>query len=361
LGGHADVCADCGLQVGQSFNSCRNRHCPKCQSLDQHRWLEQRKRRILPAHYFHVVFTLPSELYSLVRRNPRLIYVLLFRAASGALLQLGQDPKRLGALLGITAVLHTWTRDLRFHPHLHCIVTGGGLSTDHKRWVDAGDKHLLPVQVVSPLFRGKFLAALAKMNGQRRLNLTDDLKRPGAFARLLGTLYEKHWNVYAKRPFAGPEKIFAYLGRYTHRVAISNHRILEVTPNGISISTRDGGTATMTPHVLITRFLHHVLPKGFVKIRHYGLAASGNVHTLLATALRLLGTTDPSAEPDPTAKASDIDDWRRLLLVLTGIDLHTCPACGSTRIHRLRLAADGHARAAFTMTTARAPPQRMTP
>jgi hypothetical protein len=315
----------------------------------------------VPTHYFHVVFTLPSELHSLARRNPRLVYDLLFRAASATLLQLGQDPKRLGALLGITAVLHTWTRDLRFHPHLHCIVTGGGLSTDNERWVDAGDQYLLPVQVVSPLFRGKFLDALAKMHDQRRLDLPDDLKRPGAFARLRRTLYTKHWNVYAKRPFAGPDKIFAYLGRYTHRVAISNHRILDVTPDRVSISTRDGGTATMTPQVFIRRFLQHVLPKGFFKIRHYGLAASAHVHTLLATAQRLLGATDPPADADPHPHTTDSDDWQRLLLALTGIDLRVCPACGSTRIHRKRLPADTIARPAFAPPTARAPPSGATP
>ena len=360
LGGHVDVCADCGHQFGQSYNSCRNRHCPKCQALDQHRWVERRMQRLVATHYFHVVLTVPSELHSVARRNAGLFYDLLFRVAAQTLLELGRDPKRLGALLAITAVLHTWTRDLRFHPHLHCIVTGGGLSSDRQRWVDAGGTYLLPVRVISLLFRGKFLDALARLNRERRLSLPDELNRPAAFERLLATLYAKDWVVYAKRPFAGPQQIFRYLGHYTHRVAISNYRILDVTPDRVTISTRDGGTATMTPQVFIRRFLQHVLPKGFIKIRHYGLAASCHVRTLLATAQRLLGAPYRPPEPDIEFRAAGRDDWRRLLLALARVDLLVCPFCGSTRLHRTRLPAHTPRRSAST-AAARAPPLEATP
>ena len=331
LGGHEDVCLDCGHKSA-SYNSCRNRHCPKCQALDQARWLEQRKQRILATNYFHVVFTLPGELRPLARTNPRLVYCLLFQAASQTLLQLGRDPKRLGALLGITAVLHTWTRDLRFHPHLHCIVTGGGLSPDGNRWVDAGDQYLFPVRVLGRLFRGKFLDGLAKLRDRKALDLPSPLTQPGAFDCLRHTLFAKDWVVYAKRPFAGPQQIFSYLGRYTHRVAISNHRLVDVTDDKITISTRQGRTATMTPLGFIQRFLLHVLPKGFVKIRHYGLMASGNVSTLLPVARALLQPVESTSRqtPDP----ADALQWRAMMLALTGIDLTVCPACRSRRIRR---------------------------
>ena len=211
LGGHVDVCPDCGHESTPSYNSCRDRHCPKCQALDQARWIEARKERILPVPYFHVVFTLPGELKPLALRNRRLIYGLLFTTASRTLLDLGRDPDRLNALLGITAVLHTWTRDLRFHPHLHCVVTGGGLAPDGQRWGDSGGKFLFPVKVISALFRGKFVDALQRLH--RNLDLGHDDRLCPDFSRLRKTLFSKKWVVFAKRPFAGPEQVFAYLGR----------------------------------------------------------------------------------------------------------------------------------------------------
>lgn len=359
LGGHVDVCVDCGHER-PSYNSCRNRHCPKCQALAQAKWLEKRRQRILPVHYFHVVFTLPSELQSLGLRSPRIMYDLLFRAASETLLTLGRDPKRYGALLGITAVMHTWTRDLRFHPHVHCIVTGGGLSVEGDRWVDSGAEYLFPVKVLGRLFRGKFLDALGRAHRRGRLSLPPKLSSPGAFARLQRQLFRKSWIVYAKRPFAGPEQVFSYLGRYTHRVGLSNHRLQEVTDEAITISTRNGKTATMPPEEFIRRFLLHILPRSFVKTRHYGLMASSNVGSRLKLAQSLLAKRNP---PTGTADICDIHlaadapkaDWRSMLKRLTGIDLSLCSACGCPRIYRRVItevadAAEGAA--------ARAPPHR---
>lgn len=338
LGGHLDICPDCGDER-PSYNSCRNRHCPKCQALAQARWVSQRRERILPTHYFHVVFTLPGELRPLGLRNQKLIYDLLFSSASATLLELGRDPERLGALLGITAVLHTWTRELRYHPHLHCIVTGGGLSPDAERWVETGADYLFPFKVLSRLFRGKFLDGLTRTYEKELLELTDELTAPGAFEQLRRRLYEKDWVVYAKPPFAGAEQVFTYLGRYTHRVAISNHRIVEHTPDRVTIATKDGNTASMPPAEFIRRFLMHVLPDEFVKIRHYGLMASSNVHTKLELARDLLEKPSHPNEPDPEPETDNPapDDWQTLLKELTGIDVGICPVCGSTRRYRILL------------------------
>lgn len=334
LGGHVDVCVDCGEQR-PSYNSCCNRHCPKCQALAQARWLEQRRRRILPVHYFHVVFTVPRELRELARHNPRRFYTLLLRTAAETLLTLGRDPKRLGALLGVTAVLHTWTRDLRFHPHVHCIVTGGGLSLARDRWVKTGPKYLFPVKVLAQLFRGKLLDALTRAVERAELDLPDSLPTAKAFARLCTRLYRKDWCVYAKRPFAGPDQVFAYLGQYTHRVGISNHRILDVSEEAVTIATRNGGTATMTPLEFIRRFLQHILPARFVKTRHYGLVAPSHVNTWLLDARRVLG----QALDEPPDDVVCPTGWRELLQQLTGIDLDVCPNCGSRRLLRLPLTA----------------------
>jgi hypothetical protein len=341
LGGHLDVCLDCGYHR-PAYNSCRNRHCPKCQALDQQRWLEARLERILPTSYFHLVFTLPAELAALGLQNRRLVYELLFRAASETLLDLGKDPDRLGAVLGITMVLHTWTRDLRFHPHVHAIVTGGGLSLDGQRWCDTGRRFLFPVTVLSRLFRGKFLHYLARARAGGDLDVPEQLDDGGAFEHLLERLYTKNWIVYAKRPFAGAEQVFAYLGRYTHRVGISNHRILDVCEHAITIATRDGKTATLTPQQLIQRFLLHVLPRRFVKIRHFGLMASANVHSKLERARSLLAPIEP--EPSPTVAEHDRDDDNPsnepiddLIERLTGIDPRVCPVCNGRRMQRLPL------------------------
>jgi Putative transposase/Transposase zinc-binding domain len=328
LGGHLDdVCDRCGYRR-PSYNSCRNRHCPKCQGLAQAIWLEQRKQRLLPTHYFHVVFTLCSELRPLALANPELIFNLLFAGASETLLCLGRDIKRLGATLGLTAVLHTWTRDLRFHPHVHIIVTGGGLALDERAWINVkGGRYLFPVEVLSALFRGKFLDKLdhAYKQGALRLNgPAAHLADPAAWARLRHHLYRKEWVVYAKRPFGGVEQVFSYLGRYTHRVGISNQRLESIDETGIRFRTKNGKTATLSPDEFIGRFLLHVLPKSFVKIRHYGLLASTNVRTKLEVARKLLGVAAPITTVPPDTSP---EDPRATILRLTGIDLFHCPRC----------------------------------
>jgi len=295
--------------------------------------------------YFHVVFTLPGELASVARRNRRLVYEMLFRAASETLLTLGKDPERLGALLGLTMVLHTWTRDLRFHPHVHAIVTGGGLSLDSQRWLSTGGKYLFPVKLLGRLYRGKFLHRLARAHKDGQLDLPEELAEDGGFDRLLDKLYAKDWVVYAKRPFAGPEQVFSYLGRYTHRVALSNHRILDVTDKAITLSTRHKKTVTLSPEELIRRFLLHVLPRRFVKIRHYGLMASANVHSRLETARALLEPADTrtpaqTVHPIPAEPEATHDLMQRL----TGIDLAVCPACQGQRLQRFPLPTPAQAR-----------------
>jgi len=329
LGGHVDVCNACGL-ARPAYNSCRNRHCPKCQALTQAVWIEKRMERVLPTHCFHVVFTLPHELGPLALRNRLFIFDLLFSSASRTLLELGRDEHRLGALLGVTAVLHTWTRDLRFHPHVHCIVTGGGLATDGGRWISSRQKHLFSVRVLSDLFRGKFLDGLARAHERGELNPGDgDIGDREAFGRLKDTLYRKKWVVYAKRPFAGPEQVFKYLGRYTHRVGISNRRLISLDERGVCFRTKDGKQVTIPPEEFIRRFLLHVLPHGFVKIRHYGLLASSNVRTKLEDARRHLeGDKRPEDEirADPT--------WQERLFALTGIDVTTCPRCGGQMVRQ---------------------------
>ncbi len=349
LGGHLDVCPSCGYEK-PSYNSCRNRHCPKCQALAQARWLDARRERILSTNYFHIVFTLPSELRPLAMMNRRLIFEILFQAASATLQTLAKNPRWLGAQIGFTAVLHTWTRDLRFHPHLHCIVTGGGLSDDGQRWVASRRKFLFPRKVLGRLFRGKFDSALTKAHHEGRLRLPGNIAGPKDFNRFRRKLFAKQWVVYAKRPFAGAEQVYAYLGRYTHRVAISNHRILSVTDDSVTIATRDGASAKITPQEFIRRFLCHVLPKGFRKIRHYGLLASSNVKTKLEVARRLLKPDSPSSQLERDAPAAA--DWQDLHESLTGTDLRICPACKRGRLQRLPLASPSP-----EQSSSRAPPQ----
>jgi len=332
LGGHVDVCDACGYQR-PAYNSCRNRHCPKCQSLAQARWIEQRKQRILPTHYFHVVFTLPAALRPLALANRRLLFTILFQAASQTLLTLGRDPKRLGGLLGLTAVLHTWTRTLEFHPHLHCVVTGGALRADGQRWqATKTQRYLFPVRVLSALFRAKFLRALRASYARGQLRFpprTATLADRAAFNTFIDSLYQQEWVVYAKRPFGGAEHVFQYLGRYTHRVAISNQRLKAVEPHRVHFHTRDGKTTTLHPTEFIRRFLLHVLPAGFTKIRHYGLFAPANTATRLERARALLAAAH--SPPAPTRVAPD---WRTQLLALSGVDLFQCPSCQRGRMVR---------------------------
>jgi hypothetical protein len=297
-------------------------------------------QRALPVRHFHVVFTLPAELRPLVREHEALLLDLLFATASETILELGRDPKRIGALLGVTGVVHTWARNLSFHPHLHCIVTGGGLGADGV-WVDSPEKFLLPVKVLGKLFRGKFLAGLSRLfdagkfaPGPRTKQAVADLVEPTAFARLKSALYAKDWVVYAKTPFRKPDALFRYLGLYTHRVAISNRRLLHVDDNEVVFRTRGKKVCRLTPLEFMRRFLLHVLPRAFVKVRHFGLYAAGNVNSKLVVARAWL--EDRARQPSENAHqlasppAEDVAalDWRALFQKLTGIDLDVCPNCG---------------------------------
>jgi len=339
LGGHLDVCAACGHQQ-PAYNSCRNRHCPKCQGLAQARWLAKRRERILPTKYFHVVFTLPEQLRPLVRRNQKLLYDLLLECAARTLMEFGES--RLHAQLGITTVLHTWTRDLRFHPHAHCIVTGGGLHLDGRRWIPTSKRFLFPVDLMSSVFRGKFAEGLSRLYDRQQLDLGGSCARfadPSCFRQLTHSLFQKPWVVYAKPPFGGAEQVFAYLGRYTHRVGMSNRRLLHFDGARVVIKTKGRKTAVIDAVEFIRRLLLHVLPSGFVKIRHYGLVAAANIASKLVIAHRCLLEQQPeppaelpvkSVPSTPTAPQT----WRELLLVLTGIDLSMCQACGALAVQR---------------------------
>jgi hypothetical protein len=336
LGGRVDVCVECGDER-TVFHSCRNRHCPACQSLTQARWMEGRVARLLPTDYFHVVFTVPDELLgALALRNREVFFNALFAAGSQTLLELGRDEKRLGAQVGLTAVLHTWTRDLRFHPHLHCIVTGGGLTRDGA-WRATRSDYLFPVSVLSKLFRGKMVAALDEAYRAGQLEVRGlagfggDVPDDVAWRRLRRKLYRTRWVSYAKPPFAGPEAVYQYLGRYTHRVGLSNHRLLSVTDDTVTFRTRGDETVTLHPHEFLRRFLLHVLPDGFVKLRHYGLLAPGNVNTRLVTARKVLEAQPVAPTSAPAARPATVEQltgWRDLLLRLTGFDVTRCAKCG---------------------------------
>jgi hypothetical protein len=319
LGGHVDRCEACGHQR-ISYNSCRNRHCPKCQFLKTERWIEARKEDLLPIPYFHVVFTLPEELRSTALANQRVIYGLLFQAASQSLIELARDEKYLGATIGLTAVLHTWSQTLVHHPHMHGIVTGGGLTSDG-RWQAARKGFFLPVRVVSRLYRGKFLAKLkaAERAGELRGPL-----EPGLFQRL----YTKEWAVYCKRPFADAKHVVAYLGRYTHRIAISNQRLVECDEATVRFRYRDSSdddrqkTIALDVQEFIRRFLLHVLPDGFVKIRHYGLHGNRTRRNKIAHCRRLLLGVWTAAKEKAEMT------WEHVLLKALGIDVRLCPECG---------------------------------
>jgi hypothetical protein len=294
--------------------------------------------RLLPTDYFHVVFTVPDDLLNgLAMRNRQRFFDILFAAGSQTLLTLGHDEKRLGGLVGLTAVLHTWTRDLRFHPHLHCIVTGGGLADDG-RWRATKRDYLFPVSVLSALFRGKVVAALDEAWSAGQLDVrgldgfSDDAEANDVvWRRLKCKLRRTKWVSYAKPPFAGPESVYQYLGRYTHRVGLSNHRLVSATDEAVTFRTRGEETATLHPVEFLRRFVQHVLPGGFVKLRHYGLLAPGNVNSKLATARRVLESSRPTPVM-PTTPVSDAPDgqptWVERFLRLTGIDVAHCAKCG---------------------------------
>ena len=326
LGGHVDVCRSCGFER-PAYKSCRNRHCPKCQALRQEKWIAARTERLLPVRHFHVVFTLPSELRGLGKCYPREIFGALFEAASQTLLELGSS--RLGARLGITMVLHTWTRDLRFHPHVHALVTAGGLHQDGAGWVPSRSNYLFPVQVMGALFRGKMMAVLQKLHAQGLFVRFDDFADPEAFDRLMGKLAQTAWLVYAKTPFRRVDHVLNYLGRYTHRVAISNSRLVDVRQELVTFRTNNGKLASLSPVEFLRRFLQHVLPDGFHKIRHYGLYA-GAAEMARHNAHRALAPDASTATGVLTGEAS----WADKLRELTGRDVARCPRCGDVLLFR---------------------------
>ena len=322
LGGHVDACDECGF-VRIAYNSCRNRHCPKCQGAAARTWLAEREADLLPVGYFHVVFTLPAEIAAIAFYNKAIVYDLLFRAASDTMLTIAADRKHLGARIGITAVLHTWGSAMTHHPHIHMIVPGGGISLDGQRWVSSRPAFLLPVRVLGKLFRRLFLTRLNALHEAGRLRFFGDLLGLGdrrAFLRYLAPVRKKKWVVYAKAPFAGPEAVLAYLSRYTHRVAISNRRLIALDETGVTFRykdyRRDGAerhrSMTLCTDEFIRRFLLHILPKGFHRIRHYGLLASAGRKANLARARELL-----AAPPPAEAEPSEAPDPRP-----------SCPCCG---------------------------------
>jgi hypothetical protein len=335
LGGHVERCEDCGHHR-IAYNSCRNRHCPKCQGAAAKDWLAAREADLLPAGYFHLVFTLPAEIGGIAYQNKTVVYDLLFRAAAETLLTIAADPKHLGARIGTTAVLHTWGSAMTHHPHVHMIVPGGGISLDGTRWVPCRPSFLLPVRVLSRLFRRFFLAGLAEAHAAGRLAFFGDLDSlcdRTIFAAHLAPLWRKNWFVYAKTPFAGPEAVLAYLARYTHRVAISNSRLVRLDESGVTFHYKDYRrderaryrTMTLAPGEFIRRFLLHVLPKGFHRIRHYGLLASAGCKANIARARELIAVPvppDPPAENDNTDQATGAATDRR----------PPCPCCGGRMI-----------------------------
>ena len=308
LGGHLDSCAQCGYQA-ISYNSCRNRHCPKCQTQAREAWLAARSAELLPVPYYHVVFTLPRALSALVLQNKRLLYNLLFRSSAETLLEVAADPKHLGAQIGFLSVLHTWGQRLDHHPHLHCVVPGGGLAADGSCWIKP-PRHgfLLPVRVLSRVFRGKFVAGLKRLFRQRQLQFHGALRswsEAKLFRRFLRSLFPSDWVVYAKRPFGGPEHVLQYLARYTHRVAISNHRLLSFAKGQVTFRWKDYAHGskqrkmTLTTDEFLRRFLLHVLPHGFVRIRHFGFLANRQRGEHIAQCRQLLTSQNLSNASAP--------------------------------------------------------------
>jgi len=297
LGGHIDSCLRCGKDWGISFNSCRNRHCPKCQAQARQRWIAARERELLATSYFHVVFSLPHELSDLIRQNEVELYNLLFRVVAETLIEVAANPKHLGADIGFFGILHTWGQNLLFHPHIHCVVPAGGLAPGRTRWIGGSDRFFLPLKVLQIVFRGKFVEGLKDAFAQQRLCLAgpiQHLNRPNCFAAFVRKLHRHKWVVYVKPPFGGPEQVLRYLGRYTHRVAISNHRLLAFDGDNVTFRWRDYAhgnvqrTMTVSAEEFIRRFLLHVLPKSFVRIRHFGFMANYQRSTSFELCRRLL-------------------------------------------------------------------------
>jgi putative transposase/transposase-like zinc-binding protein len=313
LGGHVDICPRCGGERAISYNSCRDRHCPKCQSQARQRWIAARKQELLDTRYFHVVFTLPHELHSIVLQNEVELYNLLFRTVAATLLEIARDPKHLGADIGFFGILHTWGQNLLFHPHIHCVIPGGGLTPDHERWIHPRYPFFLPVKVLEKVFRGKFVEGLRRAFRQQRLTLAgriQHLNEPKAFASFLRILFRQDWIVYAKPAFGGPEHVVRYLGRYTHRIAISNHRLNAFDGHQVAFRWRDYARGnkqrlmTVSAEEFIRRFLVHVLPRGFVRIRHFGFMANAQRSASLDVCRRLLRMAPVISSTDSTTTPS---------------------------------------------------------
>ena len=334
LGGHVEQCDRCQhLRVW--YNSCRNRHCPKCQSLARAEWIERREADVLDCPYFHVVFTVPEAIAEIAYGNKALVYGILFRAAAETLRTIAADPKHLGVQLGFFLVLHTWGQQLQHHPHVHGVVTGGGLSRDGTRWIACRPGFFLPVRVLSRLFRRLFLQSLRQAFEAGRLRLTGSLAPladPETFTTHLAPVRQAEWVVYAKRPFAGPRQVLDYVGRYTHRVAISNNRLVAIEDGHVRFGWKDyraesrPKTITLAATEFIRRFLLHVLPRGFQRIRYYGLLGNRHRAEKLARCRRLLGMT-PTPTSAAAAPAINAPDYRDRVEALTGVSLHVCPIC----------------------------------
>lgn len=334
LGGHVDKCDECGYtQI--SYNSCRNRHCPKCQALAKERWIEARKEELLPVQYFHVVFTIPDTINPIAYQNQKIVYSILFRAVSETLLELANDKRYLGAKLGITSVLHTWGQNLMHHPHIHCIVPGGGLSPLNE-WVNCKKKFFIPIRVLSRKFRGKFLFYLRQAYEENKLEFHGSIENTGnmrEFRNLLSKWYQTEWVVYCKKPFKNEESVVAYLGRYTHRVAISNNRIVKLEKGQVTFKWRDyrdkkkEKLMTVSAEEFIRRFLMHILPDRFVKIRHYGILGSRNKKTKLKLCKVLTGAAFHIKKAERLTAVE-------MILKLAGRDITLCPCCGSGKLTR---------------------------
>ncbi len=342
LGGHTEACDACGA-IRVAYNSCRNRHCPKCPTLAKERWLKARRADLLPIEYFHVVFTLPHALNPLAQGNPRVIYNVLFQAATATLATFGNDARHLGGELGVIAILHTWGQTLVQHLHLHCVVPGGALAHDGSRWLPAKPGFLFPVRALARVFRGKYLEGLQRAFDRGALRFAGSvagLADPIAFGQFLATLRAPDWVVYAKPPFGGPTQVLEYLGRYTHRVAISNDRLVSLAEGLVRFRWRDYArgnrlrTMTLPAEEFLHRFLLHVLPGGFVRIRHFWLLANRGRTAKLARCRALLAAVAPEAPAAPEPVAA-------LLLRVTGIDLTRCPVCRAGRLHVVGLLRPG--------------------
>lgn len=342
LGGHVYRCEQCGHEK-ISYNSCRNRHCPSCQATARAQWVDNRMKELLPVPYFHVVFTVPASLNPFALRNKEIFYNILFQAASETLQTLAGNPKRLGAEVGFIAILHTWGQNLLDHPHLHCVVPAGGLSADRERWkkIPYGN-FLFPVKVMSAMFRGKFLDLFKAAISDGAIHFhgaLEEYKNAGEFSSLLNSLYESDWVVYAKPPFAGPKAVLKYLGRYTHRIAIANSRLLELTDTHVSFSWKDYAdenrkkVMTLTHAEFIRRFLLHIVPHGFVRIRYYGFMSQASKKEKLFRCMELLG----QKPQEPLSDDIDKKAWDLLLKELCGIDPWKCPLCNKGRLVQHRI------------------------